>query len=81
MSRRNAKRNAAMSQRGYISAPDAAKLIGHAQSTLYRWIDDGLIEGVEIAASRYIKVESLIKHLGPDAVKLLGFTVKPIRPS
>lgn len=74
MPRRNTKRDAAMATKGYIPATQVAKITGYNESTIYRWVDEGLVEGVLVAKSRYVKMDSLLKHLGPEGAKLLGLT-------
>lgn len=80
MPRRNKKRDAGMALKGYIPAAQAAQMTGYNESTIYRWLDEKTIEGVLVANSRYVKVDSLAKHLGPEAAKVFGLAGSSSKP-
>ncbi len=56
----------------YITPKEAAELAQVTPSTIYRWLDEGDIEGAFVASSRFVDKASLLKHLGPDFEKVKG---------
>jgi len=67
-----------MAARGFLSAREVAKRCGHSPSTVYRWVDDGTVEGERVGSQRFVKLSSVIKHLGPAAARMLGL-LEPAR--
>ena len=58
---------------GYVTAKYVAAKLGKNVSTIYRWLDSGQITGMRVGKLRYVKIESLIGYLGPDAAKAFSF--------
>lgn len=62
-----------MAARGYIPATEVSRKLGNDIATVYRWLDDGKIEGLSVGGRRYAKLTSLIQHIGPEAARIFGF--------
>ncbi len=63
----------AMFARGLLSATEAAAKVGVAITTIYRWMDDGKIQGEVVNEwRRYVVIDSLVEHLGPTMAAECG---------
>jgi len=56
-----------MRREGYVTCREIAQRVGVHKATVYRWINDGLIESVDFNGAYYIKWDSVIRHLGAVA--------------
>lgn len=65
-------RDSTLERKGYVTVKEAAERCQQAQSTVYRWLDTGAVEGLQVGRSRYVKLASLVEFIGKDAAKLLG---------
>lgn len=63
---------AMMRAKGYITAAHAAELVGKTLGTVYNWIAAEKIEGLTVARARYVRLSSLVQHIGPEGAKALG---------
>jgi len=70
------KQSEAMATQGYMTAMEAAEKAGVNIATVYRWVEAEKIDGLKAGKHWYVKVQSLIDHLGPELAKALGL-VKP----
>lgn len=61
------KAEEAMAQKGFITVAKAATLAKHTSSTIYRWIEDGKVDGTTAAGTQYVNEKSLREYLGPLA--------------
>ena len=61
-----------MDGKGYISAPVAAEKCHVSKSTMYRWMEEGLVESIEVGHAKFVKLKSLKDHLGKEASEVLG---------
>lgn len=68
-----------MREQGYLLISEAARKVGVAVQTIYRWIDneDNPCEGVRDGFRRYVLWSSVLEHLG-DGATLRGFTQKDV---
>lgn len=64
-----------MRREGYVTCREIAQRVGVHKATVYRWINDGLIESVDFNGAYYIKWDSVIRHLGAVA-EILELTPK-----
>lgn len=55
---------ATMKRRGFYPIPEAAKKCFVVPSTLYRWIDDGKVAGIQVGSGRYVSIDSLQEYMG-----------------
>lgn len=63
---------ALMKTRGLWPVPEVAKKLRVAPSTLYRWMNDGKVEGVQAGSARYVKIKTVREYLGRDNAERLG---------
>lgn len=63
-----------MRGRGLLLVAEAARKIGVAPQTIYRWISDGKVVGMREGYRRFVLWQSVLKHLGRDAVRARGYT-------
>lgn len=61
-----------MEEHGYIPAARAAALAEVCVQTIYRWIEDGKVEGTQDAGRWYAKRESLAAHSMKARLRLEG---------
>ncbi len=52
--------DATLRAKGYIPVVEMAKRLGKDISTVYRWIDNGEVEGEEFMGHRYVLLRSVI---------------------
>ncbi len=62
---------------GYVPAREASELAGVDIATVYRWADDGKVDGLQMGRHRYVLYASLLTYLGPHAVRVLKLPKKP----
>jgi len=60
-----------MRKRGYLRSTEVAELVGVHRATLYRWIQDGLVDHVDFSGAYYVEWKSVIAHMGETA-EILG---------
>jgi len=65
---------ALMLENGYLPAVTVANRVGVSLTTVGRWADGGLVEFEVMGHRRYIKVSSLIDHIGPVQAAILGLS-------
>ncbi len=63
---------------GYLLVAEAARKIDVAPSTIYRWVEEEKVEGYREGYRRYVKWDTILQHLGPQAVKVRGLSKKDI---
>jgi len=69
-----------MAEKGYLTMDEAAELVGLTRTAISLWCSDGKIESTKLGKHRYIKRDSLMRHLGADATQALGLVeAKPAR--
>lgn len=61
-----------MRTKGFMPAMEVSNKLGNDISTVYRWVDDGKVEGMQVGTRRYVKVISLVNHLGLDTARIFG---------
>lgn len=63
-------------ENGYITANDAARVLGISRPRMYQMLESKAIEGIEIGVGdhkrQYVRKQDLIDKLGPDAARVLG---------
>lgn len=65
--------DAVLRSKGYVPVAEMAKRLGKDISTVYRWVDNGEVEGEEIMGRRYILLRSVItEKVGVRQSVLLG---------
>lgn len=74
---RQTKQTEIMRSKGYISASETAEKVGKSIATIYRWLEEGFVEGTQLGRSWFVKLDSLIKYLGPESAEMLGLNEKP----
>jgi excisionase family DNA binding protein len=66
------KQAALMRTRGLYPIPEVADLIGMSSSTVYRWIDNGKVEGTTLGSARYVRIKSVREFMGRKHAAMLG---------
>ena len=61
---------------GYIDAPTAAKKVGRHIITIYRWINDGELEGMMVFGRHFISKRSLVRKVGKRAAVIGGLVTQ-----
>jgi len=61
----------ALEQKGYVPISVAATRTGFDVATIGRWIDLGRVHAIRVAGTRFVEWESVVTHVGPEAMKLL----------
>lgn len=69
-----------MRRKGYLLVAEAARKIHVTPQTIYRWIADSSkgVEGFRDGYRRYVRWSTILKHLGPDAVRVRELTQEDI---
>lgn len=62
----------AMRTKGYLLVAEAARKIGVAPSTIYRWIEERKVDGFREGYRRYVRWVSILEHLGPVSLQVRG---------
>jgi hypothetical protein len=62
---------ATLEQKGYVPISVAAARTGFDAATIGRWIDSGHVRALRVAGTRFVEWESVVTHVGPEAMKLL----------
>ena len=60
-----------MRAKGYLLATEVATRVGVHKATVYRWINDGIIEALDFNGAYYIKWSSVREHMG-ELADILG---------
>lgn len=63
-----------MQKKGFLTAAAAAEKVGNTVYTIYRWVEDGKIQGMKVGKHWYVNLESLVRFMDRDWV---NGTVKP----
>jgi hypothetical protein len=58
-----------MREQGYLLVGEAARKIGVAPQTIYRWITAGKADGFREGYRRFVKWATVLDHLGEGAVR------------
>lgn len=66
------KQDKMLAAKGYLPARTVAEKMNRNITTVYRWLDDGNVQGVKIIGDRYVNVLSLVKYIGVQESVLLG---------
>jgi len=61
-----------LARSGYMTAREAADLIGRHVTSVYRMVQAGTVDGLHIGRSWYVQRDSLARYLGPAAARALG---------
>ena len=61
--------NDRLKAKGYVPASGIAEKLGKHVTTIYRWIDAGVIDGIRVGKLRYVSLQSLFDYLGEEAVE------------
>lgn len=77
---RTGKYKEKLAAQGFVLVSEAAERVGTAPATVTKWIKDGHIKSITVAGTRFIEWASLLKHLGPEGAKLLGFGEGKVTP-
>jgi hypothetical protein len=64
---------ATMVRNGYLPAVDVASRMGVSLTTIGRWADQEMIESETVGHRRFVKVSSLINHIGVTQAQIFGF--------
>lgn len=57
---------------GFVTVKEVSDRLGKDISTVYRWIEEGEIEGEDVMGRRYILLRSVVTKIGTRASVLLG---------
>lgn len=71
---RLSRQSSVLRANGYVGVAEASRLLCNDISTVYKWLDSSLVESVQVGHRKYIKLASLIKHVGPDVAEIFGLT-------
>lgn len=63
-------------EKGYVPASEVADKAGVNIATVYRWTNDGKVEGMSVGGRRFILWTSVLKHLGKEAAAALELEPK-----
>lgn len=63
-----------MRDAGYLLTREAARKIGVANTTVYRWLQAGKVDGIKDGFRSYVKWSSVLKHLGPDICEIKDYS-------
>jgi hypothetical protein len=66
------KQSDIMRAKGYLPAPEVARLIGRDVTTIYDLIERKELNGFQVGRSWYVEAKSVAVYLGPAASKLFG---------
>ncbi len=67
-----------MADKGFLTVADLVSRTGMADLSFYRLIRMEKVRAVKVSKLWFVELASLVKHLGPEASKLLG--LKPTKP-
>lgn len=71
--RTGSKLSEKMKEQGYLPSSEVAKRIGMHRATIYRWINAGVVEFLDMGGGYYVRWESVLAHLG-EVATVLGLT-------
>lgn len=64
---------ARMRAKGYLPAKEVSKRVGKDISCVYRWLDSGEVEGMDVVGRRFVQLRSLVVNkVGIEASVVLG---------
>ncbi len=69
------KQTEMMEANGWIPASQAADAVGVNVTTIYRWIEEGKVEGTKPSNRWYVKVASLAAKVGQATAEAAGLAV------
>ncbi len=71
-----------MATRGFIPLKRAAQLVRLSCAAVTKWLDSDppKVESIRVGKYRYVRVSSLVAHLGPAAAAALGIDRKAALP-
>ncbi len=61
-----------MTDRGFVSVPEAASIARVHRATVYRWIEADELAANTAGPSVYVKFASIVTKLGPELCKAYG---------
>ena len=61
-------------EQGYVTVAYTAELLSVHIATVHRYIQSEKVKATQIGNKYYIKLDSIVEYLGPEASKLLGLT-------
>lgn len=67
---------AKMRAAGYILASEISEKMGITRSAVSRWANEGSVEHLLVANRMYVKVSSLVAHIGEEQAGIFGFVEK-----
>lgn len=53
-----------LAKRGLVPMSVGAEEVGVSRATVYRWVDDALVDGEQVAGQRYVNLKSLREYAG-----------------
>lgn len=65
------KRDEKMMAEGWWPVALVATRLGVSPSTVYRWVDDAAVVQKEVMGKKYVSLESVVAHVGPEAAHWL----------
>jgi hypothetical protein len=63
---------ATLRAQGYIGVAEVAHLLQNEIGTVYKWVDAKIVDGVVIGHRKYVKLSSVISHVGNDVARIFG---------
>lgn len=70
-----------MRARGLIAAADAARLLSMHVTSVYRWMDEGEVEGKKVGKRRYITATSLEARMPAMAAEIRAYVATGALPA
>lgn len=61
---------------GYVTVREVSERTGKDPSTIYRWIEEGSVQGLEVLGKHYVLFRSLINHVGLEASVIIGLITR-----
>lgn len=65
-----------MREKGYMHAGEVARRAGVSSAAVHGWADKGQVESVKVGKRCYLKIDSLVRHLGEQASVILNMEGK-----
>jgi transposase len=79
MGRHNEVRKEILRRKGFIMVSEAAQRCSRSVWTIYRWLEDGKVEGARMEGEQYVTYRSLYNFIGQEEARMLGMP-DPARP-